>query len=507
MMGKSLHSSARLPELFHGIDIVSDGLMVPDISISDVTADSSRVSPGALFLACRGIHHHGLEFADQAVANGAAAIAWEPETDVAEPELPATVVGLEVPALGEGVGVIADRFFERPSEQLMVTGITGTNGKTTTAWLVSQALNNLGLRAGYMGTLGFGIAGDIEPSALTTPGVIAVHRRLHALADAGASAVVMEVSSHGLDQGRIDGVRVKTAAFTNLSRDHLDYHGNMRAYGDAKSKLFAVDTIENAVVNVGDPFGASIVQLCPDNAKVISVALEGMEPADAKVALTGSITTAGRDGLSMTFAGDYGVAQMSSPLWGSFNAENLLVAVGVLLAHGYDLAAAADALAQCDAPEGRMQVIGSGGIGPLVVVDFAHTPDALAQALEVIGEHSNGALTVVFGCGGERDKGKRGEMGQVARRLANRIIVTDDNPRFDDPDVIVADIMDGIGNFSNVEIQRDRALAIENAIRQSGQGDVVLVAGKGSENQQVFASSSKPFSDAEVAASVLRSYS
>jgi len=474
---------------------------VPDIRVSDITADSSRVQDGGLFLACRGYNHHGLEFADQAVSRGAAVIAWEPEEGLQEPDLPSTVHSLQVPGLSDEIGGIADRFFARPSEQLTVMGVTGTNGKTTTAWLVSQALQRMGCPAGYMGTLGFGVGGQLQPSQLTTPGVIAVHRRLRSLADAGARAVIMEVSSHALDQGRIDGVRVATAAFTNLSRDHLDYHGDMGRYGQAKAKLFLRDSLRHAVINVGDAFGVELSQQCGEQTQVMRVSLEGCASGSQLVA---EVSSAGTDGLILSFSGDYGSAKMRSPLWGRFNAENILVAAGILLTQGYELAAVVAALGQCEAPAGRMQVLKGAADAPRVIVDFAHTPDALTQALGVIKEHCGGSLTVVFGCGGERDKGKRGEMGQAASRLANRIIVTDDNPRSDDPDGIVADILAGVSGDAEVLVERDRAAAINRAVWSSNAGDVVLVAGKGSENYQLIGRETFAFSDAEVASAALR---
>jgi UDP-N-acetylmuramoyl-L-alanyl-D-glutamate--2,6-diaminopimelate ligase len=493
---------AQLRELFSdtGMDV---NTQVPELQVTDITADSSRVTQGALFLACQGLQHHGLEFAAPAVAAGAAAIAWEPAKGWSDPVLPEAIASFAVPGLSDEVGAIADRFFARPSEQVVVTGVTGTNGKTTTAWLVSQALVHLGCEAGYMGTIGYGTGGKLEPSALTTPGVIAVHRRLRKLADAGATAVIMEVSSHGLDQGRIDAVRVSTAAFTNLSRDHLDYHGDLAAYRAAKAKLFDIPSIKNAVINIGDPFGAELVRSLRGRAEIIAVALIGQVPVDELPVLRVEVVESDTDGLLLRFSGAYGMAEMRSSLWGRFNAENLLVAAGILLAHGYDLQQAVDALAQCAPPPGRMQVVRGNDSAPLVVVDFAHTPDALGKAIEVLREHCSGTISVVFGCGGERDIGKRGEMGSVAERLADRIIVTDDNPRNEDPDAIVTAILTGIAEHSKVAVVRDRALAIATAVDASGAGDAVLIAGKGSESYQLIFGHSVPFSDVEQAAGLL----
>jgi UDP-N-acetylmuramoyl-L-alanyl-D-glutamate--2,6-diaminopimelate ligase len=495
-------NSMTLRELFDGI-VVDINLQLPDLAVTDITADSGRVSNGALFLACRGMQYHGLEFAAPAVAAGAAAIAWEPTESWSDPVLPDALVSFPVPDLSDSVGTVADKFFAQPSAQVMVTGVTGTNGKTTTAWLVSKALSHLGCEAGYMGTLGFGVGDELEASALTTPGVIAVHRRLRKLADAGAAAVVMEVSSHGLDQGRIDAVRVKTAAFTNLTRDHLDYHGDLSAYRDAKAKLFALPSIENAVINIGDPYGADLARGLRGRAQVMGVALIDCVAAGDEAALMVEVIESNADGLLLRFSGEYGTAEMHSSLWGRFNAENLLVAAGILLAHGYELQQVTSALAQSESPPGRMQVVRGSELQPLVVVDFAHTPDALAKAIEVLREHCSGTISVVFGCGGERDKGKRGEMGSVARQLADRVIVTDDNPRNEDPDAIVEDILAGIVEQAEVQVVRDRALAIATAVEAAGSGDAVLVTGKGSEDYQLVAGQSMPFSDVAQAAAVL----
>lgn len=505
MSGKSGGNRVGLRELLADT-VVEAGTEVPDIAVTDITSTSGRVTAGALFIACPGQRRHGIEFADQAIARGARAIVWEPDPRHTSVELPAAVPGIRMPNLSAEVGSIANRFFAMPSEQISVTGITGTNGKTTVAWLTSQARRILGEKSAYMGTMGYGLGQNLSPSALTTPGVISVHRRLRELADAGATSVDMEVSSHALDQGRLDGVRVRTAAFTNLSRDHLDYHPSFEAYGDAKAKLFALPSLECAVINVGDRFGAALVKKCVA-ARVITVGLKERRPADAAAVLTAVVTNAGADGLELQLEGEFGAARMRSPLWGRFNAENLLVATGLLLADGFSLADAVAALEQATAPEGRMQLINNGPAQPLVIVDFAHTPDALAQVIEVIRQHCSGAVSVVFGCGGERDKGKRGEMGSAASRLANRIIVTDDNPRNEDPQAIVDDIVAGIDSRSAITVERDRAKAIRLAIEGAAAGDAVLIAGKGSERFQLIADASLPFSDADVAAEVLRGLS
>jgi len=478
-----------------GMSVVGlfDGLAknVPDCSVIDMTTDSRRVVPGGLFLACQGAGGHGLDYMDQALAAGAAAVAWNDDRDA--PELPDSVAGFSVSDLDDQVGVLADRFFDKPSERMPVTGVTGTNGKTTTAWLATGALNKLLGRTAYLGTVGYGFTDALEPAALTTPGVIAVHRRLAGLADQGAVAAVMEVSSHGLDQGRVDNVRFKVAAFTNLSRDHLDYHGSTEAYQAAKAKLFTEFKPEFAVLNVADEFGRELARLLHKDVHLLSVSADPRHEA----ALCAEVMGMNAKGMHVRFSGEYGEAEMITPLWGRFNAENLVVAAGILLAQGFELKAAVAALASCDAPAGRMEVLPGSPGQPLVVVDFAHTPDALQKALESIREHCDGALWCVFGCGGDRDSGKRSQMGSVAEASADQIIITDDNPRDEDPAAIVAGILEGFSN--KPEVIHDRAAAINAAVSTAKSGDVVLIAGKGSETYQISNDQQFEFSDRDTA--------
>lgn len=479
-------------------DGVSD---VPDVQVTDITTHSSRVAAGGLFIACQGFAGHGLEYLDAALQRRPAAVAWEPAPGIAEPALPAGVHALEVDDLAAQVGDLADRFFGRPSAALRVTGITGTNGKTTAAWLAAQALQQLGHAAGYMGTLGYGLGQQLHTTTLTTPGCIAVHRRLRELSDAGAGYVVMEVSSHGLDQGRLDGVRVDTAALTNLSRDHLDYHGTMERYAAAKARLFQFDTLQSAVINVGDAFGASLVEQCAAVDEVLTAALVGQAPAEIVPALLGEVVALDAGGLKLRLTNARGSAELRSAMWGRFNAENLLIAAGILLVHDIPLEQAAAALAAVAAPAGRMQRLPSRPDQPAVIVDFAHTPDGLRNALTALREHTEGRISVVFGCGGERDAGKRPLMGAVASELADTVYVTDDNPRGEDPAAIRA--MVAAGARTAVVDVPERREAIQRAIGAAHSGDVVLIAGKGSEAEQHFAEHSVPFSDAREAAAVL----
>lgn len=488
-----------------GLNVLFDGMGIvpPDLAVTDITSNSEFAVRDGLFLACRGIQSHGLEFLDAALRAGVSAVAWEPAVGVDAPALPAAIAGIEIPDLRARLGVIADRFFGRPSAAVTVTGITGTNGKTTTAFLVAEALSRFGQPAGYMGTLGFGMSDNLQPSALTTPGCITVHRRLRDMADAGANHVVAEVSSHALTQHRVDGVSFKVAALTNVSRDHLDYHGSMQRYAEAKARLFSGSGIDTAVINIANQYGAEIAGQLDAGTDLISVALVTTDPDTCGARLVGRLLGSRTDGLSVQLSGDFGEETLASPLWGRFNAENLAMATGILLALGISLRDAVQALAKSDSPPGRMERIPSRGDQPTVVVDFAHTPDALGKALEAVRDHARGRVWCVFGCGGDRDRGKRSSMGSVASSLADYSVVTDDNPRNEDPQQIIADIMVGMDNDAGVQVVRDRQRAIDVAIQSAATDDVVLIAGKGHESVQLVGGRERAFSDSAVAREAL----
>ncbi len=492
-MMAAAETDMELSQLFPGLVPAPPSLDVPDIA-----THSAEVVPGGLFLACAGSRDHGLRFLGDALDHGAGAVAWEPQPALPPPGLPAGVVGLPVPGLRRELGGIANRFFARPSAGISVTGITGTNGKTTVAWLLAQALGHLGQRAGYMGTLGYGSVIALRPEPLTTPGCVTVHRHLRELADAGLDDVAMEVSSHALDQGRVDGVAFRITAFTNLSRDHLDYHGDLASYGRAKQRLFLESGAATAVINLGDAFGRELAGRLPAGMRLVGVAATPGQGAAVEI----SPLAGGRPGRRLRLEVEGSGVEFDSLLLGTFNLENLALAAGILHAQGFAPAAIATALATCQAPPGRMQVLSSGA-GPRVVVDFAHTPDALRRVLEALREEAPARLWCVFGCGGDRDAGKRPLMGAVARELADRLVVTDDNPRSEDPDAIVAAILEGAGSGPQVEVIRDRAAAIRHAVGMAARDDVVLIAGKGHEAVQIVGHEARAFSDQAVAGAAL----
>lgn len=470
---------------------------VHGIIVTGLSADSRSLHPGEAFVALPGFGHHGLAFAEQARARGAAAILYEPPVP---DDMTVPVDAIAVPGLRSRLGEVGDAFHGHPSQAMTVVGVTGTNGKTSTVQLLAQAWQRLGLRGGTLGTLGVGLDGQIVPTGFTTPQVLQVHRLLAELRDAGAQAVAMEVSSHALDQGRVDGVHFDVAVFTNLTRDHLDYHRTMQAYGEAKARLFAMPGLQAAVINLDDDFGRELATRLRGRLPVIGVSAQGA--GDARVAA--SALALDNRGLAFTLRLEDRDWPLRSPLLGHFNVDNLLAVAGVLHTLGTPAASIAGVLPQLQPIPGRMNRLGGEHGLPLVVVDYAHTPDALEQALTALRAHVEGRLLCVFGCGGERDSGKRPQMAAIAERLADAVIVTDDNPRCEDGDAIVADILGGFAEPARVTVQRDRAAAIDLAIGHAGARDIVLIAGKGHEPYQDVAGIKHPFDDRQVAAAALR---
>ena len=497
--------SSALTWLLDGIAAVPAN----EARVSDVTLNSREAGPGSLFIALAGGREHGLKYAAEACERGASVVLWEPDQKVAPPSVPAGVFAAPVPGLRFLAGRIADRFFGGPSSKLRIVGITGTNGKTTTAYLLAQCLEKLGMAAAYIGTIGFGRPASLAQPTHTTPDVVSVHRILSQLKNSGVQDVAMEVSSHALDQGRVSGVRFHTAAFTNLTRDHLDYHGSMANYGAAKKKLLLWPGLERLVVNVGDAFGREFareyVGAVHTGTAPLTAVWVGTEQSErlGSSQVHAAAVRATSQGISFDLDGSFGQAAVNTRLMGRFNAENSLTVIACLLSLGLKLQDAARALETCAAAPGRMEVVNAGASGqPITVVDYAHTPDALEKALAAAREHCAGALWVVFGCGGDRDPGKRPLMGAIADDLADQIIVTDDNPRSEDPRVITEAIRAGIKKHA-ARIVNDRGAAIAAAVREAGSGDVVLIAGKGHEDYQIYGTSRLSFSDRREALKVL----
>jgi UDP-N-acetylmuramoyl-L-alanyl-D-glutamate--2,6-diaminopimelate ligase len=486
MMAASAPQDRTLGELLG--PLAGNSARVP---ITDLTLDSREVVPGAAFVALAGARAHGLDYAAQALARGAAVVLYEPSAAHASvPEPSIAVSGLRA-RLGE----LAHAFFA-PFPEPAIVGVTGTNGKTTVAYLLAQCLNQPQRACAYIGTLGFGVPPKLTPHRLTTPDCFTLHRELAVLR---APRVALEVSSHALAQDRIAGLKFRTAVFTNLTRDHLDEHGDFASYGRAKLRLFRLPGLAHAVLNADDPFAASIGAGLPSGCELLRTSIRGA-PAE----LTAQIRRADLAGLDLAITGRFGNARLVSKLIGEFNAENLLAALGALLAQGMTLPTACAALGQAEAAPGRMEVLGGPPHQPWVVIDYAHTPDALHRVLQTLSAVGTGELSCVFGCGGDRDRGKRPIMGSVAAQFADRIVLTDDNPRNEDPAVIVQAIRDGLADHPQVTVLHDRRAALASAIGAARAGDVVLIAGKGHEAEQVLGAQRRPFSDREVVAEILR---
>lgn len=482
-----------------------------------ITADSRQVQAGSLFLAYPGTHSDAREYIAQAIKSGAAAVVWEQKDFVWNADW--KVNNLAVAGLKQQVGQIAADYYQHPSRPLTMIGVTGTNGKTSVSQWIAQCLTRLGQKTAVLGTIGNGFV-DVQSNRSnmlaeatnTTPDAILLQGMLASFVQQQADAVVMEVSSHGLDQGRVNGVEFDIAVLTNLSRDHLDYHETMEAYAAAKQNLFAWEGLSVAILNADDDFGQAVARFLKQQAKPFMT--YGLQSGDASVDTSASargvdISASNlelhQQGLSMHVTTPQGDAQLTAPVLGRFNAYNVLAVLATLLALGISLHDAIAAISQIKPVMGRMQQFGGGEL-PLVVVDYAHTPDALEKVLSTLREqlafeHTQSKLVCVFGCGGDRDAGKRPLMGAVAAKLADAVIVTSDNPRSEDPAAIIQAVVSGMSN--GYLIEPDRAAAIRMAVQSASRGDIVLVAGKGHESYQEISGVKTPFSDALIAQEAL----
>jgi UDP-N-acetylmuramoyl-L-alanyl-D-glutamate--2,6-diaminopimelate ligase len=466
--------------------------------IERLAADSRRCAPGVAFFAYPGAAADGRAHIPEAIRRGAAGVLWE-EQDFAwraEWRVPhAPVRGLKAQA-----GVLAHDFYGRPSEALWTCGVTGTNGKTSCSQWIAAALTAAGARCGVLGTLGAGFPGALAEAGNTTPDALELHRTLAAMRGEGAAAVAMEVSSHGLDQGRVNGVAFDCALFTNLTHDHLEYHGTMQAYAAAKARLFELERLGCAVLNLDDAFGVRLAaRLQARGMRTIGYSLSpaGIAPGTTSEHIAAARLMPGE----LELATSWGTARTAFQPLGRFNVANALGVLGCLLAYGMPFAQAVAALGALPPVPGRMQRVGD---APLTVIDYAHSPDALEkvlQALRPLAQARGGRLAIVFGAGGDRDPSKRAPMGAAASRLADRIVLTSDNPRGEDPRAILREVAAGVAGPHAVEPDRARAIAL--AIGEAAEADVVLIAGKGHEAWQEIGGRREPFSDAEAARAAL----
>ena len=449
-----------------------------DRLIGALQLSSQRVARGDVFVALPGITVDGRQYIEHAIANRASAILFEKSGSHREDQIIGNIPLIGIENLKSKLGIIASRLYGNPSRALNVIGVTGTNGKTTIAFMIAQALDACGQKCGYSGTVGSGFMGSLEKSELTTADAISVQRQLAGFVAGNARALAMEVSSHGLDQGRANGVGFKTGVFTNLTQDHLDYHRSMEKYAAAKQKLFEFESLENAVINVDDEFGRTLERLCRRPERNIKCVTYGINSG----ALRPDNLEISDQGFSFDLALQGEVVRVESDLLGEVNVYNLLATIAVLDSAGVSAEKIASVVPWIGAPPGRMEVFGNTEHQPAVVVDFAHTPDALERALISLRKLCRGKLVVVFGCGGDRDKGKRSQMGSIAETLADQVFITDDNPRTEPPEQIIEQIRSGING--PVTVIHDRREAVRQAIELCSGDDMVLVAGKGHEDTQ-----------------------
>ena len=461
-------------------------------------SDSRQIKQGDIFVACQGEYTDGRSYIPAAIANGAAFVFWDDDDKFAwNPEWKVPNQGIK--DLKHRAGMLAAQVYGNVSDDLKVWGVTGTNGKTSISQWLAQAADLLGTPCAIIGTVGNGFWGRLEETTHTTPNPVRVQTLLHQFKQQGAKAVAMEVSSHGLDQNRVVGTPFSSAIFTNLTRDHLDYHGSMAAYGASKAKLFYWQSLQHAIINTDDEFGRELAAGLRADRPSLNVYGYGFnEQADIRI----THFAASAQGMQVAFDTPWGSGEIHSQLLGRFNAQNLAACVGLLCAEGYALSDVLRVLAQIRPATGRMDCISRAG-RPLVVVDYAHTPDALEKALATLCEiKPQGAnLWCVFGCGGNRDRGKRPLMGSAAVQGADKVVITSDNPRMEEPQDIIADILPAVPQPALVEA--DRRVAIQTAIRRAAPQDIVLIAGKGHETYQDVQGEKHHFSDFEIAEAAL----
>ena len=470
-------------------------------SIKNITSDSRQVQAGSLFLAYPGEKSDGRHYIAEAIKNGAAAILWDPKDFSWRPNW--KIENTQIKNLRQQAGQIANQFYQNPSQKMWMIGVTGTNGKTSISQWLSQCFNHLGRKTAVIGTLGNGfVGGNGMPNALsatqnTTPDAVLLQGILADYAQQNAQVVAMEVSSHGLDQGRVNGVHFDVAVLSNLSRDHLDYHGSVEKYAAAKQRLFFSQDLKMAVLNSDDAFGQKIAKSLIDlNVPVLTYGIERGEVRASKIHFEPT-------GVKFLVTTQQGQANVKAKLIGRFNVYNVLAVLATLLVSKVSLADAVEAISHIQSVAGRMQQLG-GGNAPLVVVDYAHTPDALENVLTTLKAQTKTKLICVFGCGGNRDAGKRALMGKVASDIADAVVVTSDNPRNENPEKIIQDILEGMHGKFAVEESRAKAIAI--AIANAKAGDTVLIAGKGHEEYQEIAGEKQHFSDIEQAQKALKRY-
>ncbi|MGB5276105.1 MAG: UDP-N-acetylmuramoyl-L-alanyl-D-glutamate--2,6-diaminopimelate ligase [Gammaproteobacteria bacterium] len=497
-----------LHDLLHGLLDASSLSAVAGVVVDGIAQDSREVGANYLFIAVGGTTSHGLHYVEQAIAAGARVVLCDDAVDGCKMMLGSVadkVLCVQLKGLQQNIGKIASRFFHHPSHDLNLIGVTGTDGKTSVSHYIAQCLNSSASPCGVLGTLGNGLLDDLRPTGLTTASAVELQSSLAELVTEGAKAAAIEVSSHGLDQGRANGIEFDTAVFTNLSQDHLDYHGSMDAYFEAKSKLFATEGLKSAVINLDDAFGCRLAQRYRYELAVLGYSISS--DVDKLVSCTEHYLHAKsikptRHGFDIRVATAEGEGDFTLNLLGDFNISNALAALATLLLNNIALQEALTRLEAIRPVPGRMELIETKN-RPTVIVDYAHTPQGVAAACKAAKQHFNGQLWCVFGCGGDRDRDKRPLMAMAAEKYADRVIVTSDNPRYEDPQTIIQQIVAGFAHPEAVACYIDRRDAMLHAITQAATEDVVLIVGKGHESVQIIADERVDFDDRVVARELL----
>jgi len=464
--------------------------------LSSIYYDSRQVRRGATFVAIRGNSVDGHDYIAAAIRKGAATVIAERRPDI---KLPGKVTFILVEDTRDALARLADYYYDSPSRAMRVVGITGTNGKTTVSYILRSMLEAAGRRCARIGTTGYDLLGDVEEASVTTPESLDLQRMMRTAADRGSDYLTLEVSSHALTQSRVDYVRFRTAVFTNLTQDHLDYHHDMEGYFAAKARLFSEHEPENAVVNMDDPYAKRLITMTGAN-----IVTYGQDSYDDIVAEDVNV---GVDGLTMTLKTLKESVRLRSPMTGMHNVYNILAAAGAAYCDGMNAGQMVMGAGALDSVPGRFQRV-EGDHPFTVIVDYAHTPDALANALETAGSLAKGRVITVFGCGGDRDRTKRPLMGRAAWKMSDKIVVTSDNPRTENPEAIIDDILEGVSEADNpqgeMKVIPDRREAIRAAVRMAQEGDLVLIAGKGHETYQIIGAIKSHFDDREEAAAAIR---
>lgn len=488
---------------------VCDSEFLPEVVVKGLTLDSRQVEPGYVFVALEGNFEHGLAYAEAAISRGAIAVLCDAQYDQYCQQILAKIsartVCVPIKHLPLKLGQLANIFYDYPSDKLFVSGVTGTDGKTTVSHFIAQSMQSYAAPAALIGTLGNGMISKLDKSTQTTPDALSLQRMLAQYVDAGASSVSMEVSSHGLDQNRVDGVSFDVAILTNLSRDHLDYHGDLESYKQAKKKLFTSDTSKSLILNADDALGQELYQQLAGHKPIWLYGMYKSNVIESKLYVYAEQLETHRDGMKFMLHSSQGSAQITTGLIGDFNVYNMLACFCVLLQSGLNFNLAVRRIEKLKTVPGRMDVIAQAD-KPLVVIDYAHTPEALSQVLKNIRKHCGGKVICVFGCGGDRDAGKRPIMAQVAEQNSDLVILTSDNPRNEDPALIIDEVQQGISDQLKLIVEQDRALAIQQAINMASVDDLVLLAGKGHEDYQIIGNKKIPFSDQEKALRSLEAY-